>query len=77
MLGCLGVELLLGIVGLAAEFVPKVCSGQGPRPEGTRVTGRDRVPGRMGPFGPNYFQCWGRCCVLLISDPVTVKLLKS
>ena len=27
MLEHLGVELPLGVVGLAAEFVPKVCSG--------------------------------------------------
>jgi hypothetical protein len=27
MLEYLGVELLLSVVGLAAEFVPKVCSG--------------------------------------------------
>jgi hypothetical protein len=27
----LGVELPLGVVGLAAEFVPKVCSGRWPR----------------------------------------------
>jgi hypothetical protein len=28
MLEHLGVELLLGVVGLASEIVPKVCSGQ-------------------------------------------------
>jgi hypothetical protein len=27
MLECLGVELFLGVVRLAAEVVPKVCSG--------------------------------------------------
>ena len=27
MLGHLGVKLQLGVVGLAVEFVPKVCSG--------------------------------------------------
>ena len=30
----LGVELPLGVVGLAVEFVPKVCSGHWPRQEG-------------------------------------------
>ena len=35
----LGVELPLGVVGLAAEFVPKVCSGHWLRPEGTCATG--------------------------------------
>ena len=34
MLECLGVELPLGVVGLAAEFGPKVCSGLWLRPEG-------------------------------------------
>ena len=34
MLEHLGVELLLGVVGLAAEFAPKVCSGHRLRPEG-------------------------------------------
>lgn len=32
-------ELPLGVVGPASEFLPKVCSGHGPRPEGTCVTG--------------------------------------
>ena len=31
VLECLGVELLLGVVGLAVEFAPKVCSGHLPR----------------------------------------------
>ena len=35
MLECLGVELSLGVVGLAVEFAPKVCSGHWPRQEGT------------------------------------------
>ena len=30
----LGVDLPLGVVGLAVEFVPKVCSGHWPRLEG-------------------------------------------
>ena len=35
----LGVKLPLGVVRLAVEFVPKVCSGHWPRPKGTSVTG--------------------------------------
>ena len=31
VLGHLGAELLLGVVGLASEFAPKVCSGHHPR----------------------------------------------
>lgn len=34
VLECLGVGLSLGVVGLAGEFGPKVCSGQQPRQEG-------------------------------------------
>jgi hypothetical protein len=33
MLDHLGVELALGIVGLAAVFMPKVCLGHRPRPQ--------------------------------------------
>ena len=40
MLEHLGVELPLGVVGLAVEFAPKVCSGHWPRPEGTCATGQ-------------------------------------
>ena len=39
MLEHLGVELLLDVVGLAAELAHKVCSGHRLRPEGTYVTG--------------------------------------
>ena len=38
MLEHLGVELPLGVVGLAAEFVPKVFSGHQLTPGRTRVT---------------------------------------
>jgi hypothetical protein len=33
MLEHLGVDLPLGVVGLAVEFVPKVCSGHWHKPE--------------------------------------------
>ena len=39
MLEHLGEELLLGVVGLAAKFGPKVCSGHQPRLEGNGATG--------------------------------------
>lgn len=39
MLGHLGVELPLGIMGLVAELAPKVCSGHRLRPERTCATG--------------------------------------
>ena len=38
VLECLGVGLPLDVVELSAEFVPKVCSGYWPRPEGTHAT---------------------------------------
>jgi hypothetical protein len=34
VLECLGVDLPLDVVGLAMEFMPKVCSGHWPRLEG-------------------------------------------
>jgi hypothetical protein len=40
MLEYLRVELPLGIVGLAVDFAPKVCSGHLLRPEGTQATGQ-------------------------------------
>ena len=40
VLECLGVKIILGVVGLAAEFTPKVCSGYRPRHEGTQATGQ-------------------------------------
>ena len=52
MLEHLGVELPLGVVGLAAESVPKVCSGQWPRLEGTRVTGWVEFRGAWVPLIP-------------------------
>jgi hypothetical protein len=26
--------------------------------------------------GPSYFQCWGRCCILLTSDPMILGALE-
>ena len=67
VLELLGVELPLGVVGLAVEFVPKVCSGRQPRQTGRNLCHwSDGVPGCLGPA--DYSQCWGRCCVLLTSD---------
>ena len=40
MLDCLGVELLLGVVGLAVELAPKVYSGHRLRLEGTCASGQ-------------------------------------
>jgi hypothetical protein len=40
MLDCLGVELLLGVEGLAVELAPKVYSGHRLRLEGTCASGR-------------------------------------
>ena len=69
-------ELLLGIVGLAVEFTPKVCSGHQPRQEETSVTGRVEFLGCPGSSGCSYFWFWGRCCVLLTSDPMILGVLE-
>ena len=50
MLERLGVELPLGVVGLAVEFAPKVCSGHWLRLEGTHATGQTEF---LGPAGPS------------------------
>ena len=55
MLELLGVELLLGFVGLALELVPKVCSGHLSKLEGTLATGQMEFLGAwVGPTGPSY-----------------------
>ena len=66
----LGVEFPLGIVGLTAEFVPKVCSGHQLRLEGTCSTGQARFLSPWSPLAPVTLQCWDRYCVLLIDDPM-------
>ena len=71
VLESLAVELPLGAVGLAVEFMPKV----------SIQTGRylclwSEVPGCSGPAGPSYFQYWGRCCVLLSSEPIILSVLE-
>ena len=48
----LGVELPLGVVGLAAEFEHKVCSGHWPRLEGTCATGWAEFLGAWVPLVP-------------------------
>ena len=45
-------ELPLGVVGLAAEFVPKVCSGHWPSLEGTSATGQTEFLGAWVPLVP-------------------------
>ena len=38
MLECLGVELILGVLGVAVELAYKICSGHEPSLEGTHVS---------------------------------------
>ena len=55
----LGMELPLGIVGLAVEFVPKVCSGHQPRQTGRNLCHCSAgVPACLGLAGPSYSWCW-------------------
>jgi hypothetical protein len=77
----LGVELPLVVVGLAAEFVPKFCSGHRLRSVGTCATGQadhwsGRVPGCLGPAGPYYSWCWSRDFSFLTSDPMILSVLE-
>ena len=63
VLECLGVELPLGVVGLAAEFVPKVCSGCHPRQTGRKepvplVWQSSGIPG----------SCWSQLLLVLGTD---------
>ena len=48
----LGLELPLGVTRLAAEFVPKVCSGHQLRLEGSRATGQAVFLGTRVLLGP-------------------------
>ena len=75
MLERLGVDFFLGIVGLASEFTPKVCSGQWSRLEEIHATGQMEFLGSPGPIRLSYFRCWGRFCVLLY-DPGSVNTLE-
>jgi hypothetical protein len=75
MLEHLGIELPLGVVGLAAELVPNVCSGQWARLEGICASGWVVVPGCLVFTGFSYFWCWGRC-VFLTSDPIIPGVLE-
>jgi hypothetical protein len=78
MLELLGVELPLCVVGMAAEFVPKVCSGYQPRQTRRNLCHwSGRVPVCLGPTGPSNSGCWNRCCVLLTSNPVILGVLES
>jgi hypothetical protein len=59
VLECLGVELPLGVVGLATEFVPRVCSGHQPRQTGKNPCHwSGGVPAFLSPIGPSYSQYW-------------------
>ena len=52
VLELLGTEIPLGIVGLAVEFVPKVCSQHRTRHEGTHATGQAEFLGAYVPLVP-------------------------
>jgi hypothetical protein len=57
MLEYLGVKLPLGVVGLAAEFVPRFCAGCWPRERERRKNPchwSGRVLVCLGPAGPSY-----------------------
>jgi hypothetical protein len=62
MLQCLGVELLLGVVGLASEFAPKVCLGY----LWSYDPGHVRAPGSRTSSGCCRTDCWICAHVLLM-----------
>jgi hypothetical protein len=71
------VELPLNIVGLAAEFSPKICSALQLRPERIQCHWSGRVPMFLDPTGTSYcWQSFDRCCVLLTSDPMILGVLE-
>jgi hypothetical protein len=60
MLERLGVELPLGVVGLAMEFAPKICSGHQPiQTRRNLCHWSSGVPAYLGPACPSNFQFWG------------------
>ena len=64
----LEVELLLGVVGLAMKFAPKVISEHRPKENGINLS--HSVPVSLCPSGPRPSQYWDKCCILLSSDPM-------
>ena len=72
MLECLGVELPLGVVGLAVQFSPIVCSGYWAQTGSNPCHWSGRVPGSLDPTAPS----WDRCCILLTSDLMILGLLE-
>jgi hypothetical protein len=61
----------LGVVGLTAAFVPKVCSGHRPRPTRRKPCHwSGGVPACLGPTVPVTPGVGDRSCVLLASDPL-------
>ena len=69
----LEVELLLGVVGLHVDQVPKVCSGHWLRLEETYSTGKAGLPESLHRGGRSYSWCRGRCCGPFTCDPGCVR----
>jgi hypothetical protein len=66
-----------GVVGLAPEFAPKDCSVHWLREIGRNLCHwSGGVPGCLCPAGPSYSWCWGRCCILLTSNPMIPGMLE-
>ena len=69
ILELLGVDLPLGVMEMAVEFTPKVCSGHWPRQAGTHplVRWSSWEPGSRW---CQLFSVLEQMCVLLTSDPL-------
>ena len=78
--GCvrvLGVELSLGVVGLAAEISAQSLL-RAPAQTGRNPShGSGGVPEFLNTTGPSYsWWCWNRCYVLLTSEPMILSVLE-
>jgi hypothetical protein len=75
ILECLGVELLLDVVGLGAELVPKVFSGHPLSQEITCVTGQTGFC-LFGSCCSHYSWCWGVRADVVASSPMIPIMLE-
>ena len=77
MLGCLGVEFSLCVVGLAAEICAQSLL-RAPAQTGQNLSQRlGGVPESLDPTGSSYsWWCWNRCYVRLISEPMILSVLE-
>ena len=76
MLEHLGVELPVSVWGWLRSLCPTSAQGTNPdlKEPATLVSQSSLV---QGSIGYSFSWCWGRCCVLLASDPVILGVLEQ